>query len=58
MTKRQPLRVIQWATGSVGRYAIDAMTDDPNLELVGVWVHSESKVGKMRGRSPGSTRWA
>lgn len=53
MTKKQPLRVIQWATGSVGRYAIDAMTDDPNLELVGVWVHSESKDGQDAGTIAG-----
>jgi hypothetical protein len=53
VTKKQPLRVIQWATGSVGRYAIDAMTDDPNLELVGVWVHSESKDGQDAGTIAG-----
>lgn len=53
MTSRRPLRVIQWATGSVGRYAIDAIGDDPNLELVGAWVHSESKDGQDLGTIAG-----
>jgi len=45
MTTNRPLRIIQWATGSVGRYAIGAIAEDPALELVGVWVHSEAKDG-------------
>ena len=53
MTKERPLRVIQWATGSVGRYAIDAFTDDPEIELVGVWVHSEAKEGQDAGTIAG-----
>ena len=38
-------RVIQWATGGVGRGAIDAIATHPELELVGCWVHSADKVG-------------
>lgn len=53
MTKNRPLRVIQWATGSVGRYAIGAIAEDPNLELAGVWVHSESKEGRDAGEIAG-----
>jgi len=49
MTKDRPLRIIQWATGSVGRYAIGAIAEDPNLELAGVWVHSAEKSGKDAG---------
>ncbi len=36
MTRSRPLRVIQWATGSIGRYAIRAIAEDPNLELAGL----------------------
>ena len=49
-------RVIQWATGGVGRAAIEGVLDHPDLELAGAWVHSESKegtdLGTLVGRSP------
>ncbi|HPG24132.1 MAG: dihydrodipicolinate reductase [Spirochaetaceae bacterium] len=49
-------KVIQWATGGVGRAAIEGVLDHPELELVGCWVHSESKegkdVGELIGRRP------
>ena len=49
-------RVIQWATGGVGRAAIEGVLDHPELELVGCWVHSASKagvdVGDLIGRDP------
>ena len=38
-------RVIQWATGGVGRAAIEGVLDHPDLELVGAWVHSPNKEG-------------
>jgi hypothetical protein len=47
------LRVIQWATGSVGRAAIDCIVKHPELELVGCWVHSEDKHGKDVGEIAG-----
>src|SRR5262249_9475231 len=40
-----PYRVIQWSTGNVGTYALRHVIDHPELELVGLWVHSPSKVG-------------
>ena len=43
------LRVVQWATGSVGVAAIKAVLDHPDLQLVGCWVHSKAKVGKDVG---------
>ena len=43
------LRVIQWATGGVGRAAIQAIVAHPELELVGAWVHSADKVGRDAG---------
>lgn len=42
-------RVVQWATGNLGRAAIEGITSHPDLELVGVWVHSDDKVGKDAG---------
>src|SRR3954454_10737925 len=49
-------RVIQWATGGVGRAAIEGVLAHPDLELVGCWVHSEAKDGQdaatLVGREP------
>jgi hypothetical protein len=49
-------RVIQWATGGVGRAAIEGILAHPELELVGCWVHSADKdgrdVGELIGRAP------
>ncbi|MFQ5415708.1 MAG: dihydrodipicolinate reductase [Myxococcota bacterium] len=42
-------RVIQWATGNVGRSAIEGILSHPELELAGVWVHSPEKVGRDAG---------
>ncbi|MEZ0342586.1 dihydrodipicolinate reductase [Mycobacterium sp. pV006] len=44
-----PLRTVVWATGGVGSHAIDAIARRPDLELVGVWVHSPDKVGQDAG---------
>jgi 2,4-diaminopentanoate dehydrogenase len=43
------LRVIQWATGGVGRAAIQAVMAHPELELVGCWVRSAEKSGTDAG---------
>ena len=49
-------RVVQWATGNVGRAAIEGILDHPDLELAGCWVHSADKegadVGTLVGRAP------
>jgi hypothetical protein len=42
-------RVIQWATGGVGRAAIQGIRSHPELELVGVWVHGAEKAGLDAG---------
>ena len=42
-------RVIQWATGLVGKEAIKGIVAHPELELVGCWVHSDDKVGRDVG---------
>jgi hypothetical protein len=44
-----PTRVVVWSTGGVGSIAIDAIRRRPDLELVGVWVHSPQKVGRDAG---------
>lgn len=50
------VRVIQWATGGVGKAAIESILLHPDLELVGCWVHSDSKhgvdVGELIGTDP------
>ncbi|GAA2775466.1 NAD(P)H-dependent amine dehydrogenase family protein [Mycolicibacterium pallens] len=49
-------RVVQWGTGAVGVEAIRGILDHPDLELVGVKVYSETKVGTdagaLAGRDP------
>jgi 2,4-diaminopentanoate dehydrogenase len=39
-------RVIQWSTGNVGARALRGIIEHPELELVGVYAHSDEKVGK------------
>ena len=46
-------RVVQWATGGLGKAAIQGIADHPELELVGCWVHSEDKVGRDAGELAG-----
>ena len=46
-------RVIQWATGGVGRAAIEGVADHPDLELVGCWVHGAEKDGRDAGEIAG-----
>ncbi|OHV04962.1 dihydrodipicolinate reductase [Mycobacterium talmoniae] len=48
-----PTRIVVWSTGGVGTIAIDAIQGRPDLELVGVWVHSEDKVGRDIGELAG-----
>lgn len=45
----QPVRVVVWATGWIGRIAIEAINRRPGLELVGAWVHSADKAGRDAG---------
>ena len=46
----EKLRVIQWATGKVGKLAARAILDDPRLELVGVYAYSADKAGQDAGK--------
>ncbi len=42
-------RVIQWATGSMGKTCLRAVIDHPDLELVGLFVYSNEKTGSDAG---------
>jgi hypothetical protein len=50
------VRVVQWATGSVGLAQLREVVDRPDLELVGLYVYSPDKVGvdagTLVGRAP------
>ena len=49
MSNPSKLRVIQWATGGVGKAAISCVLNHPQLELAGCWVHSADKNGRDVG---------
>jgi hypothetical protein len=42
-------RVIQWATGAIGKTTLRAVLDAPDLELVGLYVYGERKAGRDAG---------
>lgn len=42
-------RVVQWSTGAIGKTCLRQVIDHPDLELVGLLVHSDSKAGKDAG---------
>jgi hypothetical protein len=46
-------RVVQWATGTVGKAAIRHFTDNPAYDLVGVLVFDPDKVGRDAGEIAG-----
>ena len=51
-------RVIQWATGGVGRAAIEGVLDHPELELVGLLgpQRGQGRQGRRRAARPGPGR--
>lgn len=50
----QKYRVIQWATGKVGKQALKQIIDHPQLELAGLWVHNPDDAGIDAGEFCGS----
>ena len=44
------IRVIQWATGSMGRTALRRIIDHQDLQLVGVYVYGAAKAGVDAGQ--------
>jgi hypothetical protein len=51
-----PIRVAVWSTGGIGAIAVRAVDENPDLELIGVWVHSPDKVGLDAGDIVGVAR--
>ena len=49
-------RVAQFGTGFVGHFALRAIIEHPDFDLVGVWVHSKAKVGQDAGDIAGTLR--
>jgi 2,4-diaminopentanoate dehydrogenase len=43
------LRVVQWATGNIGSYALRSVLEHPDLTLAGLYVHSPAKAGLDAG---------
>src|SRR6478609_1817321 len=48
-----PYRVAVWSTGGIGSIAVRAVAENPDMELVGVWVHSAEKSGRDAGELVG-----
>ena len=46
-------QVAQWGTGNVGTLALRGIIEHPDLELVGLLVHSQDKAGKDAGELAG-----
>ncbi len=42
-------RVVQWATGAMGKTCLRAIIDHPDCELVGLYVYSPGKAGRDAG---------
>ncbi|MEV0200876.1 dihydrodipicolinate reductase [Nonomuraea sp. NPDC050691] len=53
MPVNAPIRVVQWATGSIGRYALRSVLSRPGLQLAGVLVYDPDKIGKDAGELVG-----
>jgi 2,4-diaminopentanoate dehydrogenase len=47
-------RVVQWATGNIGLRSLRAVIEHPQLELVGLYVYSDAKVGRDAGELCGA----
>ncbi|MDW8803417.1 dihydrodipicolinate reductase [Streptomyces scabiei] len=45
----EPLRVVQWATGTIGAQSLRAVLGHPGMTLAGVHVHSPAKAGRDAG---------
>lgn len=47
------IKVIQWSSGNVGRHAVTAVHDRPDMKLVGMYVYGDSKAGRDAGELAG-----
>jgi hypothetical protein len=48
-----PYRVVQWATGTIGKTCLRAVLDHPDLALAGLYVYSDRKAGLDAGTIAG-----
>jgi 4-hydroxy-tetrahydrodipicolinate reductase len=46
-------RVVQWSVGSVGQQALRALVSSRDFDLIGVYTHGESRVGRDAGELAG-----
>ncbi len=46
-------KVIQWSSGNVGKHAVRAVAERPDLKLAGMYVFSEAKAGQDAGEIAG-----
>ena len=49
-------RIVQWATGNVGRHTLAGIDAHPELELVGLFVSNPDKIGRDAGELAGLGR--
>jgi 4-hydroxy-tetrahydrodipicolinate reductase len=47
-------KVVQWSTGNVGMLALRVIIEHPDLDLVGLLVHSDNKAGRDAGELCGT----
>ncbi|HEY6531216.1 MAG TPA: hypothetical protein VIY72_02855 [Acidimicrobiales bacterium] len=50
-----PLKVAVWGTGGIGSISIHTIHERPDLDLVGVWVYTDAKVGRDAGELANGT---
>ena len=43
-------KIVQWATGAIGKTCLRQVIDHPDLELAGLFVYSDKKVGRDAGK--------
>ncbi|MFC1402808.1 MULTISPECIES: dihydrodipicolinate reductase [Streptacidiphilus] len=56
MAPSRRYRVAQWATGNIGTRSLRAVVEHPDLDLVGVFVHTPDKAGRDAGELCGLGR--
>jgi 2,4-diaminopentanoate dehydrogenase len=44
-----PYRVVQWATGNIGSRSLCRVIEHPDMDLVGLYVYGDDKVGRDAG---------
>ncbi|MCX5356271.1 dihydrodipicolinate reductase [Streptomyces mirabilis] len=53
-TRHSRYRVAQWATGNIGTRALRCVIEHPRYDLVGVYAHSDAKIGRDAGELCGT----